>query len=52
MQFGLFGSAQAGRDFVASFRAAGVTNPVVFPIGPASTHARDYPNTMRALAAV
>jgi probable F420-dependent oxidoreductase len=46
----LFGTAQAGRDFVASFRAAGVTNPVVFPIGPAATHARDYPATMRALA--
>ncbi len=46
----LFGNAQAGRDFVASFRAAGVTHPVVFPIGPASTHARDYPATMRAIA--
>ncbi len=46
----LFGNEKAGRDFIASFRAAGVTNPVVFPIGPASTHARDYPATMRALA--
>ena len=45
-----FGNEQAGREFVASFRAAGVTHPVVFPIGPASTHARDYPTTMRALA--
>jgi 5,10-methylenetetrahydromethanopterin reductase len=46
----VFGKAQAGRDFVARFRAAGVTHPVVFPIGPAATASRDYPNTMRALA--
>ena len=46
----VFGKAAAGRDFVARFRAAGVTHPVVFPIGPAATSARDYPNTMRALA--
>ena len=45
-----FGKPEAGRDFVARFRAAGVTHPVVFPIGPAATSARDYPNTMRALA--
>ena len=46
----VFGNAKAGRDFVARFRAVGVTHPVVFPIGPAATTARDYPNTMRALA--
>jgi alkanesulfonate monooxygenase SsuD/methylene tetrahydromethanopterin reductase-like flavin-dependent oxidoreductase (luciferase family) len=46
----VFGNAKAGRGFVAKFRAAGVTHPVVFPIGPAATTARDYPNTMRALA--
>ncbi len=46
----VFGSKAAGRDFVARFRAAGATNPVVFPIGPGPTHARDYPATMRALA--
>jgi probable F420-dependent oxidoreductase len=46
----VFGSAQAGRDFVAKFRAAGVTHPVVFPIGPGATIARDAYNTMRALA--
>jgi alkanesulfonate monooxygenase SsuD/methylene tetrahydromethanopterin reductase-like flavin-dependent oxidoreductase (luciferase family) len=46
----VFGPAQAGRDFVERFRAAGVTHPVVFPIGPGATSARDYPNTMRALA--
>ena len=45
-----FGDAQVGRDFVARFRAAGVTHPVVFPIGPGATMARDAPNTMRALA--
>jgi probable F420-dependent oxidoreductase len=46
----VFGPPKAGRDFVARFREAGVTHPVVFPIGPANTNARDYPNTMRALA--
>jgi len=46
----VFAKRDAGRDFVARFRAAGVTHPVVFPIGPAATSARDYPNTMRALA--
>ena len=40
-----FGPAQVGRDFVAKFRAAGVTHPVVFPIGPV-----DPRNTMNALA--
>ena len=45
-----FGPPQAGRDLVARFRAAGVTHPVVFPIGPAQTAKRDYPNTLRALA--
>ncbi len=45
-----FGGPQAGRDFVAAFRAAGVTHPVVFPIGPGPTIARDAYNTMRALA--
>jgi probable F420-dependent oxidoreductase len=45
-----FGPPDAGREFVARFRAAGVTHPVVFPIGPGATAARDYPNTMRALA--
>lgn len=46
----VFGPEKVGRDFVARFRAAGVTHPVVFPIGPAATHARDFPVTMRALA--
>jgi probable F420-dependent oxidoreductase len=45
----VFGPAKAGRDFVARFREAGVTHPVIFPIGPAATSARDYANTMRAL---
>jgi len=46
----VFGPPQAGRDFVAKFRAAGVTHPVVFPIGPGATIARDAYNTMRAIA--
>jgi alkanesulfonate monooxygenase SsuD/methylene tetrahydromethanopterin reductase-like flavin-dependent oxidoreductase (luciferase family) len=45
-----FGGPQVGRDFVAKFRAAGVTHPVVFPIGPGPTIARDAVATMRALA--
>jgi probable F420-dependent oxidoreductase len=45
-----FGGPQVGRDFVAKFRAAGVTHPVVFPIGPGATFARDSLTTMRALA--
>jgi probable F420-dependent oxidoreductase len=45
-----FGEPQVGRDFVAKFRAAGVTHPVVFPIGPGATMARDSNTTMRALA--
>ena len=45
-----FGPPEVGREFVAKFRAAGVTHPVVFPIGPGATIARDAPSTMRALA--
>jgi probable F420-dependent oxidoreductase len=45
-----FGPAEVGRDFVARFRAAGVTHPVIFPVGPATTQARDAENTMRAMA--
>jgi probable F420-dependent oxidoreductase len=45
-----FGGPQVGRDFVAKFRAAGVTHPVVFPIGPGATFARDSLATMRGLA--
>ncbi len=45
-----FGPAEVGREFIARFRAAGVTHPVVFPIGPAPTQARDAETTMRAMA--
>jgi len=45
-----FGPAAAGRDFVARFRAAGVTHPVIFPIGPTSTAIQDFKNTMNAMA--
>ncbi len=45
-----FGSPETGRNFVAHFRAAGVTHPVVFPIGPGATYARDYVTTMHALS--
>lgn len=45
-----FGPAEVGREFIAKFRAAGVTHPVVFPVGPPATIARDAENTMRAMA--
>lgn len=45
-----FGPPEVGRDFVAQFRAAGITHPVIFPIGPGATLARDADRTMRALA--
>ncbi|MGA7760832.1 MAG: LLM class flavin-dependent oxidoreductase [Candidatus Binataceae bacterium] len=48
-RIGAFGSAESGRDFVASFRAAGVKHPVIFPIGPGRTAERDFQNTMRAM---
>jgi hypothetical protein len=35
---------------MASFRAAGVTHPVVFPIGPGSAGVKDFTKTMNALA--
>ena len=49
-KIGAVGSAEQAREFVARFRRAGITHPVVFPIGPNDTLARDYANTMRALA--
>ncbi len=45
-----FGPPEVGRNFVTRCRQAGITHPVVFPIGPAATAARDYPKTMRSLA--
>jgi probable F420-dependent oxidoreductase len=44
------GGPQAGRDFIAKFRAAGITHPVIFPVGPGATITRDAANTMRSLA--
>jgi probable F420-dependent oxidoreductase len=49
-RIGAFGPAEAGRNFVARFRAAGATHPVIFPIGPARTAESDFRNTMRAMA--
>ncbi len=46
----VFGPPRAGRDFIAAFRAVGVTHPVVFPIGPGPTISRDANNTMREMA--
>jgi hypothetical protein len=48
-RIGAFGTAQNGLDFVKRFRAAGVTHPVIFPIGPGRTAERDFQNTMRAM---
>jgi probable F420-dependent oxidoreductase len=49
-KLGSFGTADRARDFIARFRAAGITHPVVFPVGPTRTNQRDFLNTMRALA--
>jgi probable F420-dependent oxidoreductase len=49
-QIGAFGSAAAGYDFVARFRAAGVTHPVIFPIGPGRGDLAEFSNTMNAMA--
>lgn len=48
-RIGAFGTRQSGRDFVARFRAAGVTHPVIFPIGPGRTAERDFQNTLCAM---
>jgi 5,10-methylenetetrahydromethanopterin reductase len=48
-RIGAFGAAGNSRDFVARFRAAGVSHPVIFPIGPGRTVERDFHNTMRAM---
>ncbi|MGH7917342.1 MAG: LLM class flavin-dependent oxidoreductase, partial [Candidatus Binataceae bacterium] len=45
-----FGTPASGREFVARFRAVGVTHPVIFPIGPGRTARRDFGNTMNAMA--
>jgi hypothetical protein len=49
-KLGAVGSAEKARAFVARFRQAGITHPIIFPIGPSDTIARDIANTMRALA--
>ena len=49
-RIGAFGAAKNGADFLASFRAAGVNHPVIFPIGPGRTAERDFQTTMRAMA--
>lgn len=48
-RIGAFGPPEAGREFVAAFRAVGVTHPVIFPTGPSRTAERDFQNTMRAM---
>jgi probable F420-dependent oxidoreductase len=49
-RIGAFGSAAAGHDFVARFRAAGVNHPVIFPIGPGRGDLAEFSNTMNAMA--
>ncbi len=51
-RIGAVGPAEVTREFVARFRAAGVTHPVIFPIGPGATIGQDFGNTMRAMAGV
>jgi len=45
-----FGPPESGRDLVARFRTAGITLPVVFPVGPPKTADRDFAATMTAMA--
>jgi len=49
-RIGSFGPAASARQFVAEFRAAGVTHPVIFPIGPSRTARADFTNAMRSMA--
>jgi probable F420-dependent oxidoreductase len=45
-----FGPPAAGRSFVERFRAAGVTHPVIFPIGPGPTALENFAGAMNAMA--
>jgi len=45
-----FGTADEARAMIASFRAAGITLPVPFPVGPRETAERDFTATMEATA--
>ncbi|HTW89650.1 MAG TPA: LLM class flavin-dependent oxidoreductase [Candidatus Binataceae bacterium] len=45
-----FGSPDEARAMVARFRAAGVSLPVIFPVGPRETAERDFLATMEATA--
>lgn len=49
-KLGVVGSKEKAREYVARFRSAGVTHPIIFPIGPPDTIIRDFANTMRAMA--
>ncbi|MBF6567327.1 MAG: LLM class flavin-dependent oxidoreductase [Candidatus Binataceae bacterium] len=43
-----FGTPENARVMVAQFRAAGITLPIVFPVGPRETSERDFTATMEA----
>jgi probable F420-dependent oxidoreductase len=45
-----FGSPDEARAMIARFRAAGITLPITFPVGPRETAERDFIATMEATA--
>jgi len=45
-----FGAPEQARAMIARFRAAGITLPVSFPVGPRETAERDFVATMQATA--
>jgi probable F420-dependent oxidoreductase len=44
------GPKEKARDYLSAFRAAGLTHPILFPIGAAKNAPVDVPRTMRELA--
>ncbi len=44
------GSQEKGREYIAACRAAGLTQPILFPIGSPKNAPLELPRTMRALA--
>jgi probable F420-dependent oxidoreductase len=46
-----FGPPEAGRDLIARFRSAGISLPIVFPVGPSRSAQADFIATMKAMVA-
>jgi 5,10-methylenetetrahydromethanopterin reductase len=47
---GAIGPKEKGEAYIRASRAAGLTSPILFPIGPSRTAAADLPRTVRELA--